>query len=147
MLIFVGNMLFLSYVLIGILACAVVTFISWKMGSVSEKSRFLFLNFGFFRHFISLIVKSFFRSIILITKTVFSFSHSDPIIYHFPMEKQNDANLTLLVATLTFIPGVLCIGIKNNELIIHALNEDYLMNARLDKIYKGIEEINDNRLV
>lgn len=140
-------MLFLPYVLIGILACAFVTFISWKMGIVNKKSRFLFLNFGFFKHFASAISKSFFRSIILVTKSAFFSNKKEPIIYHFPIEKQNDANLTLLIATLSFVPGIFCIGIKDEELIIHALNENYLVNARLDKIYKGIEEINDTRLV
>ena len=146
-LIFANNMLFLPYILIGIMVCALITFVSWKMGIVSKKSRFLFLNFGFFKHFISVIARSFFRSIILTIKSALFLNNTDPIIYHFPIEKQNDGNLTLLIATLSFIPGVFCVGIKDDELIIHALNEDCLINARLDKIYKGIEEINDNRLV
>lgn len=146
-LMFVNNMLTLPYALIGILVCIMVTLISWKMGSVSKKSRFLFLNFGFFKHFAKVIAKSFFRSIILVAKTALSSNHKNPIIYHFPMEKQSDGNLTLLVATLSFIPGVFCIGVRDNELIIHALNEDCLINARIDKAYKGIEEINDSRLV
>ena len=144
---FVGNILTLPYALMGILVCIIVTFISWKMGSVSKKSRFLFLNFGFFRHFAMVIAKSFFRSVILATKSALSSTHNNPIIYHFPMQRQSDGNLTLLVSTLSFIPGVFCIGVRDNELIIHALNEDCLVNARLDKIYKGIEEINDSRLV
>lgn len=147
LLAFANNLFTTPYILIGVFASAITSVVSWRMGVINKSTHFIFLHYGFFKHFFILILISFFASIKFTFKTFLKPGEIKPVIYHFPIKKTGDNSIALLIATLAFVPGVLCIGVKNDQLIIHALNQDYLLNAKIAKLYRSIGEINDDRLV
>lgn len=136
------------YLCFGLSACALVSFVSWKIKIINRNSEFLFLNFSFYKHFIRIIAISFFRSIYLVIKLAFTDANNlKPVVYNIPIQKRIDPDLTLLIISVTLLPGIICVGIKEERIIIHAIDEKYIYKANLVQIYKNLYQVKDERLV
>lgn len=142
---FAGGVLSWFYLFLGIVVSAVISFISWKIKLISRSTNFLFLSLGFYKHFIRLFFTSFFKSIFVLVKSTFKPGY--PTIYYVTIKKQNSTELALFMSTISLIPGLFCLGIQDEELIIHALDEKYFKQTNINHIYNNLKHINDDQLV
>jgi len=140
-----GGVLSWLYLFLGIIVSATISLIAWKIKLINQSTDFLFLNLGFYKHFCKLIFCSFFKSIALLFSS--SFKTLNPVTYYLPITKQNSSELALFMSTISLIPGLFCLGLKDDELIIHALDEKYFKQSKINEIYNNLKSIKDDRLV
>jgi multisubunit Na+/H+ antiporter MnhE subunit len=124
-----------------------VSVIAWKIKIITKYSHFLFLHIGFYRHFIGIIISSFFESLIIAFRAANNSSKLDCKIYFLPIKKLNNSELVLLMSTINLLPGTIFIGLEDKQIAICGLNEKYMARLNLEKVYNKLEKINDNRLV
>lgn len=137
-----------SYMVFGMFCAFITTLISWKLKLINKNFNFLFLNFGFYKHFFLVFFFSLFRSIFYLIKLVLlSKETSGYILEITPKKTPEKSDLMLFVATLTFIFGVSYIGTKKGAILIYVVDKDFFNEDRLKKIYDNISQINDDRLV
>ena len=143
-----NNLVLWSYLALGFIASFLISIIAWKIKIINHHSKFLFLNWGFYRHFAPLFLSGFSKSLFLIINTSFSTKKNQSILYYFPIKKQNDnSELLLFFLSITLIPGLLYLGVREGKIIIHALDKKYFDYKKLNKIYNNLYRINDDRLV
>jgi len=133
------------YFLFGSLAAILISFFSYKLKIIDKKSKFLYLNIGFYRHFFALFVKNYVKSLILILKFAFFKNDNLAIIKKYKIHNQ-DIDITMLVSSINMITGLYAIN-KGNELIVYYLDKSYLKDLNFKKIYKSLNNIDDNNLV
>ena len=135
------------YVLFGLVSSIVVSLIAWKIKIINKYSHFTFLHFGFYKHFISLILSSFYQSLLIAYRVAIASPRIDPKIHFLPIGKLNNSELVLLISTLNLIPGVLFVSLEDKKIIISTVSEFYFEQLDLDKIISSLDKINDSRLV
>jgi multisubunit Na+/H+ antiporter MnhE subunit len=136
-----------SYIFLGILAAAFVTFISLQLNLIDDKSELLYLNFGFYRHFLKIFATNFFSAIKLLIRLAFENGQLKTMIYELELSKQNQFSLALLIASFNMTTGLFCIGAANKKIFIHSLDKDYFQKVNLPKIYASLNCINEDNLV
>jgi multisubunit Na+/H+ antiporter MnhE subunit len=132
---------------LGIFLSALISFFAAKIKLIDKNSNFLFLNFGFYKHFIKLIIPAFFYSIILLFAHTFSKKIYTPVIYHLPIKHNDNSKLAMFIATISLLPGLNSIGSNDNEIMIHALDEIYFDKNKIEEIYSDLYNINEDSLV
>ncbi len=135
------------YVFFGILASLLVSVASYRIKLVEEKSELLHLSFGFYRHFFKIFIKGFSDSLKLIVKLSFSREAPNPLIYSIKIDEENQVNPALLMASFNMTTGLFCIGSKEDEILVHAIDEEHFKKFDLQKICKSLKNINDDNLV
>jgi len=135
------------YILCGLIASSIVSFVAWRIKIITKYSHFLFLNIGFYRHFLAIIFLSFLASLLTIFRAVIGRNRIDCKIYSIPIKKLNNAELILLISTINLLPGTVFIGLEDQKIIICGLNEQYITKLNLEKICVNLAKINDNKLV
>ncbi len=135
------------YIFFGLVSSLIVSLIAWKIKIITKYSHFLFLHIGFYKHFIGIIFSSFGQSLSIIFKAAITGREINSKIYTLPVKKLNNTELVLLMSTINLLPGTVFIGLEDKKIAIFALNEKYISNLNLEKIYDNLHKINDNRLV
>lgn len=147
-LLFISSSFSLILIAIGLITCFLISIISWKLKIINKNYNFLFLNLGFYRHFLATYMIYFIKSFIFIVKVSFFKDKSDPIFFEINLKKSlNKSDLSSFIATVTFIPGISYIETKNQQILIYAYNKKIFYSANLEKIYRNIYKINDDSLV
>jgi multisubunit Na+/H+ antiporter MnhE subunit len=141
-----GNVSWL-YVFFGILASAAVSVVSSRLNLIEKKSELLHLSFGFYRHFFKIFVRNFFSAIKLIIALALTNKQLHPLIYKVKLDLKNDFNPALLMASFNMTTGLFCIGMKNQEMLIHAIDEDFFRKFDLQKTCLSLSNVNDDNLV
>jgi multisubunit Na+/H+ antiporter MnhE subunit len=142
-----GGVLSWLYIAIGFVASLTVSFIAWKIKIINKYSSFLFLNIGFYKHFLKIIFSSFFVSIKIVIKIIFSSQDIKPDFYTAPIKKLNNNELVLLINTINLTAGLLFIGLNGKNITIYAVNEKLFKKLNISKICSNLHKINDSRLV
>lgn len=135
------------YVFFGILASLLVSISSYRIKLVEEKSELLHLSFGFYRHFVKIFLKGFVSSLKLIITLALSRKAPSPLIYSIKLGKESQINPALLMASFNMTTGLFCIGVKEDEILVHAIDEAHFKKFDLQKICKSLKNINDDNLV
>ena len=135
------------YIFFGLVSATIVSLIAWKIKIITKYSHFLFLHIGFYKHFISIMLSSFLESLLIIYKAAFSNQKINAKIYLLPVKKLNNTELVLLISTINLLPGTVFVGLEDQKIAICGLNEKYITQLNLEKIYDNLGKINDNRLV
>jgi multisubunit Na+/H+ antiporter MnhE subunit len=141
-----GNISWL-YIFFGIGASAFVAAVSFRLKLIEKKSELLYLSFGFYRHFFRVFVGNFVSGIKLIFSLVFSREPLHPIIYSIDFGSSHKFNPALLMASFNMTTGLFCIGMKDQEILVHAIDEDYFKRFNLQKTYALLDNVNDDNLV
>ncbi len=141
-----GNISWL-YLGFGILASGVVSVFSYKLKLIEEKSELLHLSFGFYRHFFSIYFGNFFSALKLIIRAAFAREPLNPVIYVTEFNHDETFNLGLLTASINMTTGLFCIGMRNEDLLIHAVDSDHFKRFDLLKTISVLREVNDDNLV
>ena len=84
---------------------------------------------------------------LLILQT-FNSGNNQPVLYILPIKKQNNRrNAALFISTISMTPGLFCVMIKDDEFVIHCLDQKYFKQSLIDKIHHNLHYINDDLLV
>ena len=135
------------YLLLGIASSSLISIASFRLKLIDKNSELLYLSFGFYRHFFWLYTKNFFTSIKLIVSLALGKKSIRPLLYSIPIDYQSRFNPALMVFSVNMSSGLFCIGIKDENFFIHAIDEKYFNNFDLFKINKILPEVNDDNLV
>ncbi len=135
------------YVFFGVVASSLVSLASFRLNLIEKKSELLYLSFGFYRHFFKIFTSGFVSSIKLILKLAAARQPMHPLIYTVEIDKKNHFNMALLMASFNMTAGLFCIGAKENEILVHAIDEEHFKKFDLQKICKRLNNINDDNLV
>lgn len=141
-----GNISWL-YVFFGIIASGLVSIVSFRLRLIEKKSELLHLSFGFYRHFFKIFVSNSFSAIRLIITLALTSKPLHPLIFTVKLNPKNTFNPALLIASFNMSTGLFCIGAKEQELTIYAINENYFKNFDLPKTCAALNNMNDDNLV
>ncbi len=135
-----------TYLIFGILAASLVALGSSRLKLIKKDSELLYLSFGFYRHFINLYFKNFLSSLALIIDLAFLTKSIRPLLYEIKNDFQK-INPSLMIISLNMSSGLLYVGTKKENFIVHAINEKYFTNFNALKISKNLLNVNDDNLV
>lgn len=135
------------YVFFGILASGLVSVASFRLKLIEEKSELLYLSFGFYRHFFKIFMKSFFSAIKLIIDLAISRKPLHPTLHNVKFSPKNKFNPALLMASYNMSTGLFSIGNKDDEILIHAIDEEYFKKFDLQKTCNSLNNVNDDNLI
>lgn len=141
-----GNISWL-YLIFGIMASSFIAVSSYKLKLVEEKSELLYLSFGFYRHFLKIYFNHFFGALKLIIDLAFRREPFKPVIHVIKFDNKNHFNLALLATTINMSTGLFCIGMREDEVFIHAIEEDHFAKFNLQKSMSDLVHVNDDNLV
>jgi hypothetical protein len=145
---FSSNNLTTEFMIAGSVISALISLASWKLKIINKHFNFLFLNLGFYKHFLGIFIVSFFRLIPFLVKNTFTNKTKNCCVYEINQKKiLNRSELSLFIATITFIPGIAYLGRNKDNIIIYATSEDLFNNSSIKTIYNNINQINDDQLV
>lgn len=137
----------LLYVFFGLLSAVLVAVASFRLKLIEKKSELLYLSFGFYRHFFKIFVKNFFSSINLIIDLAISRKQLSPTLHKVRIDEKLKFNPALLMVSFNMSAGLFSIGAKDDEILIHALDEKYFSQFDLQKICASLNHVNDDNLV
>lgn len=137
----------LLYLVFGVMSAFLVSVSSFRLRLIEEKSELLHLSFGFYRHFVKRYLQNFFSSIRLLLEYVFAKEVPHPVIYKLEIPAESQFNPALLMASVNMTTGLFCIGTKDHEILVHALDEKYFKKFDLRKTCKSLNNVNDDNLV
>ncbi len=132
------------YLFCGLAASALVTLASIRLKLIEKDRELLYLNFGFYRHFFNIFFGNFFSAIKIILRLSLKKEPLYPVIQ---IIKNNDTNLGLLVASINMTSGIFCIDCNNDNITIHALDQDYFKALNLKKIVNSLNDTKDENLI
>ncbi len=135
------------YVYLGIFASLMVSIFSYQAKMINKKSQLLFLSLGFYRHFFLIYIKNFIDSIYLIIELATKKKSAHPTIHKIKINRNKKINYDLLMFSLTMTSGLVAVENFNDEITIHAIDEKFFQKLKLEKIYKSLENVNDDDLV
>ncbi len=136
-----------AYLLLGIASSSLISIASFRLKLIDKNSELLYLSFGFYRHFFWLYVMNFISSLKLIAHMALSKKTIRPLLYAIPVDYKNRFNPALMVSSLNMSAGLFCIGIKDENFYIHAIDEKYFNDFNLFRVKKVLPEVNDDNLV
>lgn len=134
----------LVYLFCGIIASALVTLISIRLKLTEKNGELLYLNFGFYRHFLNIFFSNFFSSMKLICGLAVK---REPIYPVIQIIKIGDNDMALLMATINITSGLFAIDCKGDEITIHALDQDYFKALNLKKVLSSLKDTRDENLI
>ncbi len=138
------------YLSLGLISAALISFYSYRVKLIDEKSELLYLSFGFYRNFLAIYFCNFFSAIKLIFQLAFrrephkSFS---PSIHVVNLNLRKEINPALLATTINMVTGLFCISLRENEMQIHAVEHDYFDHFDFKKLLYDLAEVNDDKLI
>lgn len=135
------------YVFFGILASALVSISSFRLRLVEEKSELLHLSFGFYRHFFKIYFQGFVTAIKLVVNLALAKEPKHPLLYSVKVDPEHCFNPALLMASYNMTVGLFCLGIRDGEIFVHAIDEAHFKKFDLHKICKSLNNVNDDNLV
>jgi multisubunit Na+/H+ antiporter MnhE subunit len=145
---FIGNNVSWFYFISGIISSLFVSIFSYKIGLITKKTKFLFLSFGFYRHFLVLYFENFFKSFILIINLLINRGSINPVIYKLKITNDDHKiDPSLLIASINLMIGLMVIEINQKYILIHAIDEQILNKVNFKKLKKKLLTVNDDELV
>lgn len=135
------------YVVLGVIASAIVAFMSGRLKLVEKDSEFLYLSFGFYRHFLTTFINNFFSSLVLIVKIALGNTSPNPTLHKIKLKPNSRFNPGLLMASFNMSTGLFCVDIKDNQILVHALDHRYFKKFDLQKICLTLRDINDDNII
>jgi len=145
---FAANDVSWFYLIFGVFASGLVSFASFYLKLIKKDNELLYLSLGFYRHFYKIFVANFFSSIKIIIKLAFTNKNwSHPLLYKIQFDEKNKFNVGLLMASLNMTSGLFCVNFKDNEFLVHALDEECFARFNLQKICNSLNHVNDDTLV
>jgi len=143
------NDIFSSFLLIfGVFVALFVSILARKIKIINKDINFLFLNFGFYKHFLLIYFLSLFRYLILLPRILFIDGKDNSDIIKISVKKLlNKQELLLFISTINMLPAISYVNKKNKEIIIYCAIKELFNEDEIIKIYDNIYKINDDSLI
>lgn len=135
------------YVIFGLLASALVSFLSFRFKLIEKRSELLYLSFGFYRHFLTVFFGNFISSMQIILQLAFPKRSLEPVICTINLSSNNHFNPALLATHCNLTAGLFCITIKKTKIIIHATHITYFEKLNLKKALRSLDNVNDDNII
>lgn len=137
----------MSFIIFGIFSSALVAIISYQLRLIDKTSELLYLSIGFYKHFVGLYFQNFYKSILLIFELAIQKKSLHPTLHRIKFKSNFRFNPALLIATLNMNAGLFAIGVEDDDIIIHAIHEDFFYDFDLLKNTISLNNVNDDNLV
>jgi|GEM_PF-1479218 len=139
------------YLVFGVIASALVSLVSMRLKLIEKNSELLYLSLGFYRHFFMIFVNNFLSSLFLIINLAFRKKDLRPTLHRIKLGANLRFNPALLMASFNMSTGLICVGVKENvkenEMLIHAIDPSYFKKCDFQKICLNLRNINDDNLI
>jgi hypothetical protein len=147
-LIYVSGDFSMGFMVFGVVLSSVISIASWKLKIINKNFNFLFLNLGFYRHFLSIFFIFLIKFIFFLIRTTFTRQVDQDCLFQIsPNKILNKSELSIFVATLSFIPGISYVKTHKSIITIYAVSETLFEKRNLGKLYHNIHKINDDSLI
>jgi multisubunit Na+/H+ antiporter MnhE subunit len=144
---FLLNIFNYYHLFFGFVASLVSTFFVFGASIIVSDSKFLFLQFGFYKY----IFTKMNTSLTKVFKLCLEFMDADvkftSILDYVFLNKDSDSNAVLCTNILTLMPATLGILMKKRYLIVHSIDKDYFSLGDMYNISVEVEKIDDDSLV
>lgn len=136
------------YFMFGIIISVVISYLTVKLRLINRQNNFLFLQLGFY--------KFVFDKINLMFSCTLKFSYYlltnnkkkfEPTIDHLYIDNSNIYEVNLLVNLLNMLPGVVCIAIRKQYLLVYSLGFEYFIPSDIFILGRDLNGIYDDSLV
>ncbi len=144
---FVGHDFSLPFLTFGIISAIIIAVISYQLKLINDKSELLYLSLGFYRHFVGLYLKNFLKSINLIFDLAIHRKSLHPTVHRIKFRENYRFNPALLISSFNMTAGLFAIAMEGDEILIHAIHEDYFYDFDLLKNAMNLNNVNDDNLV
>ncbi len=141
-----GNISWL-YLFLGISSAAFVSALSYRLKLIEKNSELLYLSLGFYHNFILAYFKNFVSSLKLIIDLAFRREPFKPVIHVTNLNQKHRLNQTVLATSVNMTTGLFCIGLREKEIFVHAIEEEYFSRFDLKKLMSDLAKVNDDDLV
>jgi multisubunit Na+/H+ antiporter MnhE subunit len=131
----------------GVIIASVGAFLALRHNIIKKDIEPLFFHFGFYRHFAQLFIKNFISSVFLLFKLAFSHNKPRPLLYRVNFDATNKFQPSLLVNSFSMSSGLLSLGMIDDKILVHAINENYFNKFNLKKIITSLKKASDDNLV
>ncbi len=144
---FVGHDFSIPFLIFGIISSIIISIISYQLKLINNKSELLYLSLGFYRHFVGIYFKNFFKSMNLILDLAVNRKSLHPTIHRVKFLDNYRFNPALLISSFNMTAGLFTIATEDDEILIHAIHEDYFYDFDLLKNVMNLNNVNDDNLV
>ena len=144
---FVGNDFSIPFLIFGIISSIIIAIISYQLKLINNKSELLYLSLGFYRHFLGIYFKNFLASMNLIFDLAINRKSLHPTVHRIKFLDSYRFNPALLISSFNMTAGLFTIATDGDEILIHAIHEEYFYNFDLLKNVINLNNVNDDNLV
>lgn len=144
---FSSNKFSTGFILFGVLSSIIVAFSSYQLKLFDKKTEFLFLSIGFYKHFVGLYFKNFFRSFYVLFNMATFDKSIHPTIRYINIKENYKFNYALLIATINMNCGLFAINLAKNKIAVHCVNDSYFFAFDLLKYTINLNNVNDDNLI
>ena len=143
----IGKNFTLIYFFIGVFSSLIISLFCYHLKLIDSKSKFLYLSFGFYRHFLLIYFKNFFRAIFLIIDLAINRRSMNPRLHFVEIKRNHNFSEELLIASINLSAGLLVIQVNEENIVIHSIDEEFFYRVNFNKIYKNLANVNDDEIV
>ena len=144
---FFGNDFSLPFLIFGIFSSGLVAMVAYRLKLINQKSELLYLSLGFYKHYLGIYFKNFISSLSLIIDLAINRKSLHPTIHKVKFRDSYNFNPALLISSYNMSTGLFAIAFENDNLIIHAIHEDYFYKFDLLHYTLNLNNVNDDNLV
>jgi multisubunit Na+/H+ antiporter MnhE subunit len=144
---FVGHDFSVPFLIFGVISSIIISVISYQLKLINDKSELLYLSLGFYRHFVGLYLKNFLKSMNLIFDLAIHRKSLHPTIHRIKFRDNYRFNPALLISSINMTTGLFTIATEDDEILIHAIHEEYFYEFDLLKNAMNLNNVNDDNLV
>jgi multisubunit Na+/H+ antiporter MnhE subunit len=134
------------FIFLGLFVTAFIAFISWRLGLVNSKTSFMVLQFGFYKFFFKKLTETSCRIIKLSLQFLNPKYKFAPILDYVFLNKDNDAEVALVVNLIIALPGTICVAIKKRYIIVHSVGKEYFSSDEMYEISNQVGKVYDDSL-
>ncbi len=144
---FVGHDFSIPFLIFGIISSIIISTISYQLKLINDKSELLYLSLGFYRHFVGIYLKNFLKSLNLIFDLAIHRKSLHPTVHRVKFRDNYRFNPALLISSFNMTAGLFAIATDGDEILIHAIHEEYFYEFDLLKNAMNLNNVNDDNLV
>ncbi len=144
---FFSHAINIALVLAGFLISILITIFVFKSSIVSQNTKFMFLQFGFYQYIFGKLTNNIKNVFLICSKFYKKGTQFTSILDYVFLNKDSDAESVLVANLLTLLPGTIGILMKKRYLIVHSLDEKYFSLAEMYNITVEVGKIDDDSLI
>ena len=134
-------------VIFGFFTCIFIIIFLFKATIITNNTKFLFLQFSFYKYIFSKVFSKFFYIIDICSKFIDPKTKFTSIVDYIFLNKDSDSESGFIANLLNILPGTFGILMKKRYLIVHSLDLKYFSLKEMYDISNEVVGINDDSLI